>query len=819
MSHDRPDVSSPAAFLRCAADRLIALLAPTMVAVAMLAVPSAAAQISGGPGGLGGLGGFGGGDDGPKVTISMTDPDPIPAGGEGFVEVTLDMLKHWHVQAGEGSGEESDGFVSTNVVLSLPEGFTAGTPVWPPAKQYVLGAPGAELRFRGYEGTLKVLVPVTAPAEAAGETVPFSASVTFQACDDSICLPPDTQSLSGTIAVGAVSETNGFDGDSRLQAELAWFEGDLLAGRLANLGVVLNVEPNWYLQGGQGTGLVIPPFIATTIQVNLPDGWVIGDTIWPEPNEKKGYEGQSVVIIPVEVPADAAVGDVPISVTIGYQACDKEMGLCENPTELQVTGTAIVRPAGSEPSVSVPPAINAMFAATFQADRQRKPAEDVATADGVEGKDKGMSIATVAKSAKWWLALAILAFAMLWMVVGTLKASEKPLVRSAVGVIAVAVTAIGFLFVRGVTSESNVPWVYYSHADFEAARADGKTILIKYTAEWCLNCQVNERLISASAPAVSELSKGDVAAFKVDITGPDDAPEGRERMVDTGIDSIPLIAVYEADTPVDSPIAISGQIANAGPVISALKGEYQRAGGEGKSTFDIFGFEFGIDSNAILIVMVLAFIAGFLMNFTPCVLPVIPIKILSLQSHAQHPAKCFALGLIFSAGIVALYAVLGVFMAGLVGGIDKLSWGEHFQAWWLNAIIALIILAMGIGMMGLFTIRLPQFLYMFNPSGDSSGGSFFMGVFTAILSTPCTGPLLGATLAWAALQSKFVAFSTLVVMGFGMASPYVVLTAFPGLLKKMPRTGKGSDLLKQVMGMLMVAVAVWFAGTALAAFG
>ena len=89
-----------------------------------------------------------------------------------------------------------------------------------------------------------------------------------------------------------------------------------------------------------------------------------------------------------------------------------------------------------------------------------------------------------------------------------------------------------------------------------------------------------------------------------------------------------------------------------------------------------------------------------------------------------------------------------------------------------------------------------------------------MGVFTAVLSTPCTGPLLGATVAWTATQKPMVAFLTLVVMGVGMAAPYIVLTAFPKLLQKLPKTGAGSELLKQIMGALMVAVAIWFLGTA-----
>jgi thiol:disulfide interchange protein len=107
---------------------------------------------------------------------------------------------------------------------------------------------------------------------------------------------------------------------------------------------------------------------------------------------------------------------------------------------------------------------------------------------------------------------------------------------------------------------------------------------------------------------------------------------------------------------------------------------------------------------------------------------------------------------------------------------------------------------------------------MFNPQSETASGSFFMGVFTAILSTPCTGPLLGATIAWVATQPSIIAFLTLLVMGVGMAFPYVLLTAKPAWLERLPRTGPGSELVKQVMGLLLLAVATWFLGTAALSF-
>ncbi|MCP4743195.1 MAG: hypothetical protein GY871_13375, partial [Actinomycetales bacterium] len=98
-------------------------------------------------------------------------------------------------------------------------------------------------------------------------------------------------------------------------------------------------------------------------------------------------------------------------------------------------------------------------------------------------------------------------------------------------------------------------------------------------------------------------------------------------------------------------------------------------------------------------------------------------------------------------------------------------------------------------------------------SHDTLGGSFVFGIMTAILSTPCTAPLMGAAAAWATTQSPGTVLTVFGSIGTGMAIPYLILSAFPDLVKKMPRTGKASEVVKQVMGLLLLAAGVYFVGS------
>jgi thiol:disulfide interchange protein len=189
---------------------------------------------------------------------------------------------------------------------------------------------------------------------------------------------------------------------------------------------------------------------------------------------------------------------------------------------------------------------------------------------------------------------------------------------------------------------------------------------------------------------------------------------------------------------------------------------------------------------------------------------VIPIKVLSLHQQAGDPRRCLALGISFGLGIIAFFIAVGIPIAVL----KIFDWGRMFSLWYVNLGLGLLIFIMGLGMVGLFTFRLPQKTYMFNPSHDTHFGSFLTGALTGVLSTPCTGPLLGATIAWVVTRPSWLALTVFAAMGVGMAFPYVLLAAKPQWVDRLPRTGPGSELVKQVMAILLIAVSVYFFGLA-----
>jgi thiol:disulfide interchange protein DsbD len=229
---------------------------------------------------------------------------------------------------------------------------------------------------------------------------------------------------------------------------------------------------------------------------------------------------------------------------------------------------------------------------------------------------------------------------------------------------------------------------------------------------------------------------------------------------------------------------------------------------------DVFGWRIDVKLDSpvsIAILLLIAAVGGFILNFTPCVLPVIPLKIMSISKAAGTPGRSFFLGLMTSLGVVAFWAALGVLIAGVrvLGAVSQL-----FANPWFGLGVGVFIAIMALGMMGLFTIQLPQAVYSISPKHDTVPGSFLFGVMTAVLGTPCFGPFAGGAAGAATRVPVAVALAIFVAIGAGMAFPYLVLSARPQWVSKIPRTGPASELIKQIMGLLLLAAAAFFLGSA-----
>ncbi len=223
----------------------------------------------------------------------------------------------------------------------------------------------------------------------------------------------------------------------------------------------------------------------------------------------------------------------------------------------------------------------------------------------------------------------------------------------------------------------------------------------------------------------------------------------------------------------------------------------------------------GDEARPVWMLLLFALVGGAILNIMPCVLPVIPLKVMSLihQAHGERRAS-IAHALVFAAGIVTLFVLLGVAL-GTYGAATGTAvvYGKQFQSVTFLLVMAMIVLALALSMLGVWTINPPAAVYSLDQQRTGYFGSFMSGMLATLLATPCSAPFLGGVLAWAFGQPLVVAVAVLGLVGVGMAVPYVVLAAFPAGLERLPRSGRWSELVKQFLGMVMIGVALYLVTT------
>ena len=197
----------------------------------------------------------------------------------------------------------------------------------------------------------------------------------------------------------------------------------------------------------------------------------------------------------------------------------------------------------------------------------------------------------------------------------------------------------------------------------------------------------------------------------------------------------------------------------------------------------------------------------------PCVLPVLSLKLFSLIKEAgESRSRLAALGLSTTAGILVSFWALAAIVAVVKAGGGAAGWGMQFQSAGFIAFMVVILTAFAMSFFGVFEIWLPWgATTKMDEAGRKAGlvGAFFTGALLVLLSTPCSAPFLGTAMGFAFTATTPVLFLFFTAAGLGLALPYLLVSAFPAILKVFPKPGPWMVKLQKVMGVLLLATVVW----------
>jgi thiol:disulfide interchange protein DsbD len=202
--------------------------------------------------------------------------------------------------------------------------------------------------------------------------------------------------------------------------------------------------------------------------------------------------------------------------------------------------------------------------------------------------------------------------------------------------------------------------------------------------------------------------------------------------------------------------------------------------------------------------LVLVFLGGLALNLTPCVFPLIQITIGFFL--AQKSARGWLLAASYALGMVATYSALGV-VAALTGGL----FGAALQSPWVIGVLVVLLVALAASMFGAWELTVPQWATRVSGGRQGHAGALVMGLVAGVVAAPCIGPfVLGLLTLVGQKGDPLYGFAMFFTLALGLALPYVVLASSTRLIEKLPNAGVWMLGVRQLFGVLLLILAVYF---------
>lgn len=298
---------------------------------------------------------------------------------------------------------------------------------------------------------------------------------------------------------------------------------------------------------------------------------------------------------------------------------------------------------------------------------------------------------------------------------------------------------------------------------------------------------------------------GEVETYRrrVDIRLPVEAPGGKLDLVVTSQGCADVGVCY---VPMDSKASVdlAGAAPAGAPAPAAVDPEFttQASDVEIARLFESGG-------PALVLASFLGF--GLLLAFTPCMLPMLPILsgIIAGEGRSLGKLRAFTLSLAYVLGMAVAYA-----LAGIAAAWSGSMIASALQNAWVLGAFAIVFVVLSLSMFGVYELQLPGFLRdpLSAAGGRLAGGRIAsvagMGVLSAIIVSPCVAaPLAGALLYISQTQNVALGGAALFTMALGMGIPLLLIGVSQGAL--LPKAGPWMVRIKQVFGVLLLAVAAW----------
>jgi len=206
-----------------------------------------------------------------------------------------------------------------------------------------------------------------------------------------------------------------------------------------------------------------------------------------------------------------------------------------------------------------------------------------------------------------------------------------------------------------------------------------------------------------------------------------------------------------------------------------------------------------------------AFLGGLILNLMPCVFPILSIKLLSLVKQSGADAKNVRRqNFSYTLGVLSSFLSIGLVLSALRSAGALVGWGFQLQSPYFLLLLSWLFFLLALQLLGLYEINwIDGNLGGRLARQGGNAGAFFTGVLAVVVASPCTAPFMGAALGFAIAQSTAVLISVFLMMGLGLAFPYLLFGLFPSWARVLPRPGAWMIRFKQIMAIPLFLTCAW----------
>ncbi len=213
-----------------------------------------------------------------------------------------------------------------------------------------------------------------------------------------------------------------------------------------------------------------------------------------------------------------------------------------------------------------------------------------------------------------------------------------------------------------------------------------------------------------------------------------------------------------------------------------------------------------------------AFIGGLILNIMPCVLPVLGVKLISIVSHRDTEISRIRMAFFATIlGIFSCFILFALTSVLLAKTGHVFNWGLQFQNPYFLIFLVTVLVFFCANMLGFFEINFSNFVAnFFNKKIEDNYReknifipNFLSGILAVLIATPCSAPFLGAAISFSITQTSLIIFFIFLAMAFGFALPYFILIFWPKAIYLLPKSGKWTYKVKNIMAGFLVATIIW----------